>query len=88
MKAICMMLAVATLAAAPVAGAQDLEELARMVRQAAASEATINQEREARFVRERDQQRELLAQARNELAAENARSDQLKEEYDQNEKWP
>jgi biopolymer transport protein ExbB len=86
MKAICMLLAVATLAAAPVAGAQDLEELARMVRQAAASEATINQEREARFVRERDQQRELLAQARNELAAENARSDELKEEYDQNER--
>jgi len=86
MKAICMMLAVVTLAAAPVAGAQDLEELARMVRQAAASEAAINQEREARFVRERDQQRELLAQARNELAAENARSDQLKEEYDQNER--
>jgi biopolymer transport protein ExbB len=86
MRAICMLLAVATLAAAPVAEAQDLEELARMVRQAAASEAAINQEREARFVRERDQQRELLVQARNELAAENARSDQLKEEYDQNER--
>ena len=57
-----------------------------MVRQAATSEAKINQEREARFVRERDQQRELLGQARNELTAENARSDRLKEEYDQNER--
>jgi biopolymer transport protein ExbB len=81
-----MMLMLATLAAAPAAGAQDLEELARMVREAANSEAKINQEREARFVRERDQQRELLAQARNELAAENTRSDQLKVEYDQNER--
>ena len=68
------------------ASAQNLEELARMVREAATSEARINQEREARFVREREQQRELLAQARQELAAENTRSDRLKDEYDQNER--
>ena len=57
-----------------------------MVREAAGSETKINQEREARFVRERDQQRELLTQARNELAAENTRSDSLKVEYDRNER--
>jgi biopolymer transport protein ExbB len=74
-----------TLAAAP-AGAQTLDELARMVREAATSEAQINQEREARFVRERDNQRQLLAEARQEQAAENARSDRLREEYDQNER--
>jgi biopolymer transport protein ExbB len=68
------------------AAAQSLEELARMVSEAARSEAAINQEREARFVRERNNQRELLEQARRELAAENARSDRLRTEYDQNER--
>ena len=48
------------------AAAQSLEELARMVSEAASSEAAINQEREARFVRERNNQRELLEQARRE----------------------
>jgi len=86
MNRVSSILAVLLLLMAPVAGAQNLDELARMVREAASSEASINQEREARFVRERDNQRELLAQARNELAAENARSDQLKEEYDVNER--
>jgi biopolymer transport protein ExbB len=37
-------------------------------------------------VRERNNQRELLEQARRELAAENARSDRLRTEYDQNER--
>jgi biopolymer transport protein ExbB len=67
-------------------GAQSLDELARMVREAASSEAKINQEREARFVRERDNQRQLLAEARQELAGENTRSDSLRDEYDQNER--
>ena len=77
--------AVALIAPLTVA-AQSLEELARMVSEAARSEAQINQEREARFVRERNNQRELLEQARRELAAENARSDRLRTEYDQNER--
>ena len=68
------------------AAAQSLEELARMVSEAARSEAAINQEREARFVSERNNQRELLEEARRELAAENARSDRLRTEYDQNER--
>jgi biopolymer transport protein ExbB len=73
-------------AAAPVDAARSLDELARIVREAAGSEAKINQEREARFVRERDNQRQLLAQARQELADENGRSDRLREEYDLNER--
>jgi len=86
MKRLSMILAAAWLAVAAPVDAQDLEELARMVREAASSEAKINQERELRFVRERNRQHELLAQARNELEAENARSDELKVEYDQNER--
>jgi biopolymer transport protein ExbB len=68
------------------ASAQTLEELAQMVSEAARSEAKINQEREARFLRERNNQQQLLAQARQELAAENTRSDRLRSEYDQNER--
>ena len=68
------------------ASAQSLEELAQMVSDAARSEAKINQEREARFLRERNNQQRLLAEARQELANENARSDRLRAEYDQNER--
>ena len=76
----------AVLAASPVASAQTLDELARIVREAAQSETRINQQREASFVTERDNQQNLLARARQELAAENARSDQLRDEYDRNER--
>ena len=68
------------------AGAQTLDELAEMVREAANSEAQINQQREARFIRERNNQRQLLEQARQELANENSRSDRLRDEYDGNER--
>jgi len=66
--------------------AQTLDELARMVREAASSEARINQEREAEFLRERNNQQKLLEQARRERESENARSDRLRQEYDQNER--
>ena len=80
-------LAIAAVVSTPLAAqAQSLEELARMVSEAARSEAQINQEREARFLRERDNQRQLLAEARQELTNENARSDRLRTEYDQNER--
>ncbi|MCJ7816085.1 MAG: hypothetical protein MUP31_08565, partial [Xanthomonadales bacterium] len=74
------------LAASIPVKAQTLDELAQIVRKAATTEARINQEREARFIRERDQQRELLAEARRELVDENSRSDRLRVEYDQNER--
>lgn len=80
-----LMFSLASLAAAPVP-AQTLEELAKMVREAATTEARINEEREARFVRERDNQRQLLADAREELANENARADRLRVAYDHNER--
>jgi biopolymer transport protein ExbB len=76
----------AALLVPPVASAQTLDELARIVREAAQSETRINQQREASFVRERDQQQSLLAQAGQELASENARSDRLRDEYDKNER--
>jgi biopolymer transport protein ExbB len=86
MNRLSLLCAAVLLAAPPTVGAQSLDELARMVREAASSEAQINQEREARFVRERDNQRQLLAEARQELAGENTRSDSLRDEYDLNER--
>lgn len=80
-----LLFSLALLAATPVA-AQTLEELARIVREAATTQARINEEREARFVRERDNQRRLLADARAELVNENARADRLRVDYDQNER--
>jgi biopolymer transport protein ExbB len=66
--------------------AQTLEELARIVEQAATSEGQINQQREAEFLSDRNEQRNLLAQARRDLKAEETRGDNLKAEYDRRER--
>ena len=79
-------LAMAMVVISPVATAQTLDELARIVREAAKSDARINQDREAEFLRERDRQQSLLTGARQELAGENNRSDSLRSDYDQNER--
>ena len=86
MKKLSIIVAALVLVLSPIANAQTLDELARIVRDAASSETKINQQREARFVKERNNQRNLLGQARQELANENARSDRLREEYDLNER--
>jgi biopolymer transport protein ExbB len=86
MKHLSILLALSCWMLWPAAEAQTLEELAGIVREAANTEAKINQEREAQFVRERNNQNKLLGQARQELADENSRSDRLREEYDQNER--
>ena len=86
MRRLSIVIAMSVFALCPPAQAQTLDELARIVRDAAGSEAKINQEREAQFVRERSNQRKLLAQARQELADENVRSDRLRDEYDHNER--
>ena len=87
MKRLVIILAVtsAFLFCGPTA-AQSLDEVARKVREAATTEARINQEREAFFVREHDKQNQLLAEARRQLANENSRSDSLRVDYDQNER--
>jgi biopolymer transport protein ExbB len=85
MKKFSLLIAAAILFA-PVAQAQTLDELAKIVREAASSETKINQQREAEFVRDRNKQQQLLATARQELASENSRSDRLRDEYDLNER--
>lgn len=79
-------IAVAILAFSVTAGAQTLDELAEIVRRAASSEGQINKEREAEFLRERDNQRNLLGTAKSEKKREEKRSDNLKTEYDRLER--
>ena len=74
------------LGAGPVLAQSPLDELARQVREAAAAEGRINEEREARFLRERNNQQQLLAEARQQLANEQRRSDQLTAQYDEFER--
>ena len=85
-KSVMILLAASAFLFTEPTAAQTLDELARKVREAATTEASINQEREALFVRERDKQNQLLAEARQQLANENSRSDRLRVDYDQNER--
>ncbi|MFU8831801.1 MAG: MotA/TolQ/ExbB proton channel family protein [Wenzhouxiangella sp.] len=77
----------ATLLAVPMsAQAQDtLEDLLRQVEQAASTEARVDQERLQNFIRQRNNQRQLLEQARAELSREEARSERLRNAFEQNE---
>jgi biopolymer transport protein ExbB len=86
MRTLKLFIVAAAVAVAGTASAQTLEELAQQVQRAVQEEGQINAEREAEFLRDRNNQRQLLAQARQELANEEARSDRLKNEYDENER--
>ncbi len=86
MKKLALAMATALLVFSAAATAQTLDELAEIVRQAATDEGQINKEREARFLRERDNQRNLLAEAKADHKREEKRSDDLKTEYDRLER--
>jgi biopolymer transport protein ExbB len=64
---------------------QTLEQLLREVEQAASAEARVDQERLQRFIRERNNQRQLLEQARAELRSQEQRSERLRNAFEQNE---
>jgi biopolymer transport protein ExbB len=68
-----------------VSAQSELEQLLQEVREAASEERQVDQQRLQEFIQERNRQRELLEQARAELRAEEQRSDQLRNEYDENE---
>ena len=65
--------------------AASLDELMDRVRTRSLTRAAENAEREQRFVGARDQQVVLLREAERSLVDENARSERLKAEFDQNE---
>jgi len=86
MKKLNILVALVMLGFSVSSVAQTLDELAEIVSRAANSEGKINQEREAQFLRERDNQRNLLAQAKAEKQREEKRSDDLKTAYDRLER--
>jgi biopolymer transport protein ExbB len=69
-----------------VNAAQSLQELLDQTRNARAQEAQQNAAREQQFLADRNRQAGLLATAKNERAAQEARSKQLSAQFDANEK--
>lgn len=86
MNRLTLAFATALVVASGGLAAQTLDELARVVEQAVREEGKINADREAQFLADRNNQRNLLAQAQAELAREEKRADDLKAEYDSNER--
>ncbi|MBI2382448.1 MAG: MotA/TolQ/ExbB proton channel family protein [Gammaproteobacteria bacterium] len=62
------------------------DDLLRQVQDSSRAAAKVNQEREQRFVRNRNEQAELLRQAEAELAAAQARADRVKAQCEQRQK--
>lgn len=81
----CCLLALAA-SAALAATPGNLEELLEQTRSARQREAQANEEREKRFLAERNKQAELVTGARASLAAERQRGASLAAAYDANEK--
>ncbi len=81
------LLAAVSVTAVAQSGAQDsLDELLKQVQAAARQETARNREREAEFRSARNRQQQLLAEARAELKRQEDLSDQLKNNFDENEK--
>ncbi|NGX14840.1 MotA/TolQ/ExbB proton channel family protein [Wenzhouxiangella sp. XN24] len=73
------------LGASPALAVDSLDELLQQVRESRSQLSAENQERERRFLQNRNEQRELLNQARQELAAAERRSDELTNQFNANE---
>lgn len=84
-----MRLLIATLALLPAlawAQPQGMDELLNRIRQDSAQTARLNQEREARFLRDKTQQAAMLQTAEAEHAAAKAKSDAVRARYEANQK--
>lgn len=66
--------------------AQSLDQLLNEVRETMQQEQVVNREREQEFVQQRNRQQQLLQEARQELQRLEARSDELKNQFDENER--
>jgi septal ring factor EnvC (AmiA/AmiB activator) len=86
MKIFGVMITVVMMTFSMAVSAQTLDELAEIVRRAAVSEGQINKQREDQFLSDRNNQQNLLTQARAEKRREEKRSDDLKSEYDRLER--
>jgi len=82
-------IAVTLLAALPsavLATGEEIDALVESVRQEALREAAFEEERIERFLDQRERQQELLRDARAQLAAADRRADELRSEYEENER--
>ena len=70
---------------APAAQTIDLDQLLNEVRQSRGTERLINQEREQRFLRARNEQQTLLREARAEEQRQEKRADELRAQFERNE---
>ena len=68
--------------AAGAGNAAPADELLRQVRESSAAAAKVNAVREERFLRNRNEQAELLRQAEAELAAVQGRADRIKAQFE------
>lgn len=68
-----------------VTEAGSLDQLLRNVQQRTVVESRLHSEREARFRRDKDQQQQMLSQARSERTREEQRSDRLETRFEENE---
>ncbi|GAC1629826.1 MAG: MotA/TolQ/ExbB proton channel family protein [Nevskia sp.] len=73
-------------AAASAAGPQGLDELLRQIRDSGAQNAKINADREARFLKNKNEQQAQLAQAEAELHAAEAKAAAVRGRFDANQK--
>ncbi|TKA89862.1 MotA/TolQ/ExbB proton channel family protein [Halopseudomonas bauzanensis] len=83
MKRLLITLAVALSSPLALAQPASLDQLLQDIREIRSSEQAAMREREAQFLRERDNQQTLLTQAERELAPIKAEADRLKTEFDQ-----
>src|SRR5690606_31432295 len=82
MKRLLIAFAAALISPLTLAQPASLDQLLQDIREIRSSEQAAMREREAEFLRERDNQQGLLAQAERELAPIKAEADQLKAEFD------
>ncbi|MFM4647949.1 MotA/TolQ/ExbB proton channel family protein [Aeromonas bivalvium] len=86
---IASLIAGAALFTLPVTAAEkpvDLNALLSQIKADSLTESQLNKEREARFLADKNEQANLLAKAKADLAAETARGDELKASFDANDK--
>ena len=72
--------------AVKVPAAKSLDELLRLVKENRITQTSVNKEREAKFLRERNNQRALLNRAKAERKREEDRTERLKAQFATNEK--
>ncbi len=85
MRVITLLLAGLLLSGNAIADRLTLDQLLKEIQKSHGIEGKINREREARFVADHAKQQELLQSAKNELAAQERLSKQLKDQMEANE---